>query len=501
MIASVSRLAFASFLALAAPPAVSLACDCSRVDPAIDAAIQTRSFDEAERLAVQAIARTDSRDAHLCRAVVLLSKGAREVANVDLPPKGPPADWTGTPGDAKNGDLERMLHSETELDPALTSAASEELETVIARWPDDPAAHRCALQVELARRDHPAFLGALRRAGESLRPLGAETAVDELLPYPLRYADRKEYAKAAESYRTLIEVYPLSAKLHSSYGAVLMLQGELDAGAARFAVAFDLDPHDPLVLGNAADAALYRRDFAGARRFYELLLRDSPGATGRYFDLAAIALERGPQAAIPAWKRYLAQHAVASDDGIWVQLATDILAKLENPATSREIDAIARDLIAAGAPAQAIPVLVGAAKREPGNPIHRFLLAQAYERGGFASIALEELDHTQRILDADPLLEIPSRHTVAYETGRVALAANRLDLAVTKLEYAAQALPEHGDTQYTLGLAYQRQGRTELAYDAFERCLSAERPSSARESCRKYATETAPAAPSEEIAP
>jgi tetratricopeptide (TPR) repeat protein len=262
------------------------------VDPAIDSAIEAKRWDEAERLIAQAIERSDSRDAYLCRAHVLLAHAARDVVSLDLASMGLPPDFTGTTEAPSDESLQRFVASGVELDADLAAAALAELDGVIARWPTDPEAHRCTLEVAQARRDHSVFLQALRSAGESLKPLGPEAAVDELLPYPARYVEKKDYAKASEAYRTLIEVYPLSAKLHSSYGVVLIAQGELDAAVARFAVAFDLDPHDPLVLGNAADAALYKRDFASARRFYELALRDSPSASGRYFDLAAIAAAR-----------------------------------------------------------------------------------------------------------------------------------------------------------------------------------------------------------------
>jgi tetratricopeptide (TPR) repeat protein len=278
---------------------------------------------------------------------------------------------------------------------------------------------------------------------------------------------------------------------------VLLLQGQLDGASERFARAFEINPHDLLVLGNAAQAALYKRDFAAARRFYELFLRESPDATSKYFDLAAIAMQRGGAASLPAWRRYLDRHRIVPDEERWVQLATDIVKQLEGSKAARDLDQVAQQLIGAGAPAQSIPVLVGAAEREPGDPVHPFLLAHAYERGGLPAIALEELQRAHALLDADPLLETPSRPAVAYELGRLALAVNRVDLAVPHLEYAASVQPEHGDSQYALGLAYQRSGRSDLAHVAFERCLNAARPSSYREFCRKYFSETAPAAPAE----
>jgi Flp pilus assembly protein TadD len=224
-------------------------------------------------------------------------------------------------------------------------------------------------------------------------------------------------------------------------------------------------------------------------------LLESPDATAKYFDLAAVALQRGGAASLPAWRRYLERHQSAPDDERWAQLAADIVKQLEDSRSGRDLDGIAQQLIGAGSPAQAIPVLVGAAEREPGDPVHLFLLAHAYDRGGLPAIALDELQRAHALLDADPLLEAPSRSAVAYELGRLALVVNRVELAISHLEYAASVQPEHGDSQYALGLAYRRSGRSDLAHVAFERCLNAERPSNYGEFCRKYFSETAPAAP------
>jgi Flp pilus assembly protein TadD len=464
---TVRTLAFASFLALLWPAVPGWACDCADVGPGIAAAVAAGSWDEAERQLAAAIARGDSPSAHLCRARMLLTRAGEHTQTPET--------------------------SETALDPALASAALVELESAIARWPGEPAPHRCALEVLQSRGDHAGFLLALRRAGASLRPLGMETAVDALLPYPKVYLERKQHEKASDAHLALLEIYPDSEELHSSQGAVLLAQGDLEAASERFARAFELDPRDPLVLGNAANAALFRRDFAAARRFYELALREDPASTSRYFDLAAIALHGGAAAALPAWRRYLEQHARVPDVDPWPQLAEDIAARLERTPTSRDLDQIAQELIRAGAPAQALPVLVGAAEREPGEAIHAFLLASAYDRGGFPDLALEELLRVQRMLEEDPVLETPSRAAAAYETGRVALELRRMDLAIRNLEYATRESPAHGDAHYALGVAYQRAGRSAEAHEAYRLCLWAERPSGYRESCRKGFSDTAPA--------
>lgn len=456
-------LALGSLLALLWPAVPTQACDCSEAEPTLAAAVAEKRWDDAERLVATAIAQSDTRSAHLCRANVLLARAA----------------------DAKPD----------ELDPALADTALAELDGVIARWPDDPAAHRCTLRVLQARGDHAALLDALRRAAESLQPLGTEAALDALLPYPQAYVDTKQLERASDAYLALLDVYPGSEELLSSHGAVLISRGDLDAASASFARALEIDPQDPVLLSSAASTALYRRDFPAARRFYELALRQDPDSTTRYFDLAAIALHGGATSALPAWRRYLAQHAHVPDEDPWPKIAEDAIARLERTRTSRDLDQIAQDLIRAGAPAQAIPVLAGAAEREPGDAIHVFLLASAYDRGGFPALALEQLLHVQQLLEQDPLIETPSRASAAYETGRVALGLRRIELAVQNLEYATRENPAHGDAHYALAVAYQRSGRSDQAHEAFQACLWAERPSSYREGCRKGFNDTAPAAP------
>jgi tetratricopeptide (TPR) repeat protein len=460
---TVRRLAFTALLALMWPAVPSqAACTCTEVAPPISAAIAARRWNEAERLLAAAVAASDEREAHLCRASLLLEKGRTAPA---------------------------------QLDPALADAVLTGLEGVNARWPSDPVAHTCTLDVVQARGDHVAFLQALRRAAEGLQPLGMEFAVETLLHYPTKYFNENELGEASDALLTLLDVYPGSVELHSSLGVLLLEKGEIAAASERFARALELDPHDVLVLERSTGAALYRQDFAAARRFAELALREDPSSTTRYFDLAAIALHEGATAGLPAWKRYLDQHARVPDEEPWPRIAEDVVARLERKSTSRDLDQIAQDLIRANAPGLAIAVLAGAAEREPGDPVHLFLLGTAYERGKLLALALEQLLRAQRLVEEDLLLEVPSRPSVAYEVGRVALALEQMDLALRNLEYAARENPAHGDTHYALALAYTRSGQDERAREEFQLCLWAERPSSQRELCRRGATEPAPAAP------
>jgi Flp pilus assembly protein TadD len=465
------------------PAGACHACGCDSVDPAIEGLLGAKQWDEAEQRAAAAVANSDSREAHLCHAHAVLRHAAKSALGVNLEALNLPPDFKGDIQlDAEQ--TKQLFSDEVNLDWQQAAPAIAELRELTRRWPTDPHAHRCLLELYQKTHRDADVMAALREAAQSLVPHG-NAAVDELIDFGHGYYASHDYAHAAEFFSLLVASYPKSEKAQSGYGAVLMGQGHLAAARSRFAQALALAPRDPIVLNNAALSAILDRDFAAAKRFYLRLREVQPDATSHYFSLAMLALADGPAAAVPVWKSYLARHREVPDEAAYAKWAESVLPVLEAQPTPRDLDALAQSLIGAHLMELAIPGLVGLTRSDPKEPVHHFLLAQCYENNHLLDVALAELQTTLTLVEANGSTR-PEPASVQYELGRVALELEKTELAVTQLARAAEARPDFGDGQYTLGLAYQQAKRKDLSHAAFERCVSAKQPSSYIEWCRKY---------------
>jgi tetratricopeptide (TPR) repeat protein len=489
-----STLAGLLFLVSFALPSVGSACHCDSVDPAIEAMVRQKKWDEAEERAAAAVAKSDSPQSHLCHAHVVLARAATHTVGLHLDALNLPPDYQGTIQLDDPKKVDELVSDEVSLDPDGAAAAIEELESVARRWPTDPGAHRCLLEVRRTLHDFPGFMAALRRATAALAPRG-NAAVDELLPYARAYWEENDVPHARLAFAALVQGFPGSEKAQSGYGAVLITQGQLEQARAHFARALAIAPKDAIVLHNTAAAAILARDFGQARHCYERLTEVEPDVTAHYFELATLSLASGPAAATPVWKRYLARNAQVPDDAGIASWAKSAVGVLERDATPHDLDNLAAALNQAQMGISAIPVLVGLTQRDPEDPLHHFLLAQAYEQNHLPQVALAELQTAESLQRANTAYEWPQPSELDYELGRVALMVDRIDLAVEHLARETGARPEHGDGQYVLGLAYLRQGRRDLAHAAFERCLEAKQASGYVGWCLKNATDTAPAPP------
>ena len=458
-------------------------CSCAAVDPAIETLLGQGKADEALPRAEAALRQSDTLPVHLCRARVLLSRAAHEGVVVDEQALGLLPGESGTVSVTPEM-AEKAFRSETRLDPEAAAPGIAELESIVTRWPSDPAAHRCLLEVHQTLDDGPGFARVLTRATKSLAPLGAD-AIDELLPWTSKFVERGQVDRAEEAYRILVNAYPKSEKAQSGLGVVMIKRGRLDEAAAYFARAHALAPRDTIVLWNSASAAVYQRDFAKARQAFEEIAAIEPAATDVHFELAMLALADGPKAGIAGLERYLERHAKAPQGDGWGDNARAILEGLKGDGSSEQLESLAAQLVHMGRSLQAIPMLVGVVTREPKRAAPRFLLAQAYDVDGFQAIAFEELRGMEPLLSPQPGPGEPPPASLHYELGRLALHLGRNEDSARYLEKSVAEDPERGDTHYTLGLAFDRLGQHERSHDAFAHCLSAKRPSRYRAYCER----------------
>ncbi|MFQ5590208.1 MAG: tetratricopeptide repeat protein [Phycisphaerae bacterium] len=254
-------------------------------------------------------------------------------------------------------------------------------------------------------------------------------------------------------------------------------------------------PDYALVPWRLGDALVRQGNFAEAREAFLQSVEIDPDFAFGYRSLGQVMLALGdPEAAIVHFER--AAELTPDDGGIYQGLARAYMAVGDRPRADEaaekarsyehryrvpdpvidEISALsvsspvayrrARNLIAQGDYANAIPDLLTVEKVRTDDPIVKIFLAEAFRRTG----EYEEAD-----LRLSAALNLKPDAVSAYmELGRLRLVQGKLDEAIESFRQAQELKPSQPTINVELGLALVRRGEYYDAISAFE-CASGER--------------------------
>jgi tetratricopeptide (TPR) repeat protein len=453
---------------------IALAATCARgavaCDPIQDdvrAALDARHYEEAERAALAAIARSpDSAPPQISLAQVYL-EWSRLTA-------------VGQPQDA--------------LDPVRSAQAVEVLEAVLARWPGLVRPHVCLLDLHQLRGDYAAFFAALERALESFPSSNVE--IVESLEFTLRrFLENEQYELANRECALLEPREAITVPVLSNCALAHLHAEDLDAALAGFGKARARDPKDGLVAHNLAMLESLTGDLAAAERTLTELAAVEPERGEVLLRVAVVATARDPAGSVPAWRRVVA-HAHAHPDSRDSETASGFARQtLAALATSTGLDAsslvtMARALVQTEAPLS-IALLRRASALSPDDPSPYYVMGQAFEIIGLTSLAFDALARAAAFpRPAQPALDIPAG-AIDFEAGRVATALGRYADAVAHLERARRANTEFPNLQYLFGHAYEGMGEAAAARAEYAACLERQNNAEYVDWCRKNAVRLA----------
>ena len=229
----------------------------------------------------------------------------------------------------------------------------------------------------------------------------------------------------------------------------------------EFALANEIKPNDPAILGAWAAALESTQDFEGARKMYAHLLSLRPNDFSIEVALYRIALRQGDLA---GQHRYIEEslHAPRENSGALLELAREaisggqmgdaheILSSLAHRAV--DPDSLANLLAKAGSPTEAVEVLREAARSQPAKAQHFF-------DQGIQKLTLLGHDKGLKSMGSECFAKFP------YDTlcqGAQLFADYRLNprnSTLEQLERLTSKNPNNPDLRLYLGSAYRQQGR------------------------------------------
>jgi tetratricopeptide (TPR) repeat protein len=237
--------------------------------------------------------------------------------------------------------------------------------------------------------------------------------------------------------------YPLEANRFLATGTpalVLLSLGEIEAAAADYRLAADLDPDDATLHQKLSAAFIQAKAWPAAVDALERLLKLRPDDASAWRQLGSanlVLLRWDP--AISAFERAI--RLSGEDPSLLLALG---YARERKP----EIDA-------------ALDLYRRAARLAPGSAAPHYRIGRALMTLGKTSEAEEELEKAR---DLDPSFPAPLSFL-----GELELKRGRVDLAIETLERAVALDPEFYEAYYQLAQAYRRAGRDEDARTAIAR--------------------------------
>lgn len=258
---------------------------------------------------------------------------------------------------------------------------------------------------------------------------------------------RKEYASAAEQYRTLIRRYPLCVTWRHELGTALAAQGRTAEAVAEFRSVLEREPNHVKAHTSLASALAEMDKADEAIEEYGKALSIRPKHAEAHFELGRILLRRDqPQQAeehlaaaveadpgAPRFHFFLGMALAKQDklDRAVKQYRNEVAVDPENPLAHLELGRI---LLARGRPKQAEEHLAAAVRIDPKIPHAHFLLGLALEQ----QLALD-----RAIRQYEEELAVQPRHARAhFRLGRLLLHANRPLEAEGHLKAAIEIDPE-----------------------------------------------------------
>ena len=339
----------------------------------------------------------------------------------------------------------------------------------IAASPRDLSWRLCLLETYQQSGNHKMFLSTLEELAASFKADG-DKVIEDLLPFPARYFNSGKAQFAVETYERLLKVFPSSAKVLSSLGAVYAKQGELTRALDLFERAQKIDPKDPIILRNVGESAIYAGDMVKASQALRAYLALNPAETSVYFDLAMIAMAESPTASLPLWKEYH-QAAKKHSDGQWEQSANAIEAAVRKGMGTDGLLDLASQMNASKAGKYSIPILLYLEKQEPNEAIYPYLMAQSYEVGGFPTFTRQQLLKAEQLIATHPSKHGVTANNVKFQLGTDFLKTGEYTLALERFLIVEKSEPKTQNIQYSLAWALMALGKVDQAKGYFEQCL------------------------------
>jgi Tfp pilus assembly protein PilF len=453
-------------------PRVVLAEECSsKNDPALYQLLDQKKFSEAEDIAKKAVDRQpDVLQAHIDLAAVYIRWATKEVVEINEAALGLKPGESGTVQLTPEL-IEKGFKSKIVFDPALEQKAEKELRNIIAKWPEQSQSYYCLMELQQKAGKHSEFLKTLGLTASKFQK-DTDKTIDELLRAIYYYV--KEEGRpdlAAESYETALKTFPTSAKFLSSYGATQSRLGFVRNGQSYFLKAYKVDSSDPIIVRNLVEVSTLVKDFSAAEKFASQELKLEPNNTACYFDLAMIIMATNPKSSITAWDRYLAAHDKNPDNEIWAKAGKQIRDRVEVGMNNEDILYLAQQMISAKAYKYAVPLLAYLQKQDENEAAYSFIMAQAYDNGGYYDLAWEELINTDRILQKNKTqYDIDPMH-IYFNLGRVGCAIHRDKESLYYLKIVEQKNSAYPNLQYMLGKVTYNNGDKIASMKYFSDCL------------------------------
>jgi tetratricopeptide (TPR) repeat protein len=444
--------------------------ECGGLDEKISALLKDKKYAEAEQMAMAARNKSpDDIEANLWLAYVYMNQALPSEIIVDTQAMGFGAGETGT-AELKKDDVEKYFKPGTGHNPVYGEKTEQAFKEIIAKWKSDKRAYFCLMNYYQQSKRHedliafvPEIIAAFKSEGYGL--------VNNLLPYPARYAEDEDFGHAIQLYIELLKNFPESAPINSSYGAAKLKSGDLRGGIESFERAYLLDKKDPIILGNLGTSYLYAQDFGKSERYFQELIKADPEMTEPYFTLAILAMSESVKGSKKAWENYFKQNEKYPDDAQWVKLAGQISEAADKNMDDESLYRLAITFNQGNASKYAIPLLVSLDKKYPNDIYYLFGLAQAYEYAGLPEEAYGYVHRAAAFANQPDAKDKTGIASFNYEAGRLACVLEKNDECLAFLKITEQHDVNFQNLQYMLGLANDRLGNTKEAIRQYELCV------------------------------
>jgi len=250
-------------------------------------------------------------------------------------------------------------------------AAAQSLRKALEIKPDLQQAQRGSIMLDV---DGKNIQGAINTA-KTMQKQGPNNAVGYVLEGDIN-ASQKNWDSAATAYRTGLKQVSspeLAIKLHS-----VLLASNKAADADKFAASWQKDhPKDAAFVLYLGDGAIARKDYAGAEKLYNAVIKIQANNAVAYNNLAWVTAKLGKEGAIA-----LAEKA-------------NTLA----PNQPAFMDTLAVLLSDKGDYAKAVELQNKAVSLQPQNSLFKLNLAKIHIKGGKKDLAKKELDELAKLGD------------------------------------------------------------------------------------------------------
>ena len=355
----------------------------------------------------------------------------------------------------KTSDGEKLLIFANEAGANGDAAKQKDsLEKLVAAYPNDERAQFALANYYFGQQDIEKAIEHYKKA--------TEIAPKYSPPYNVlgyAYRQKEDYSDAEQTFKKYIELIPNDPNPYDSYAELLLKVGRFEDSIAQYHKALSIDPHFvPSHFGLAA-ALMYSGKPEEAQAELQTMAtqaRNDGELRTAYFGMAVVASDRGKFE--DALKQMDKEYAVAEKKGDTMSMAADLQASGNIQQQMKKYDEAKRtfdrsfQMVQASNQSQEI--------KENSRLVHEYNLTavaiakkQLEEAKAHAAIYQKEADGSRNDV----------RIKLAHELqGRIALAWDDYDKAITELKQANQQDPQN---LYRLSQAYQGKGDSAKAQE------------------------------------